>query len=233
MPLERPLGAAVFASGGGTNLQALLDHQAADPPWRVRLVVSDREGAGALARARAAGVPVRVIPAKGRALAEVADETLDALREHGIDVIFLAGYLRLVPREVVASYRNRILNVHPALLPSFGGQGMWGLNVHRAVIASGARLSGATVHLVDEEYDRGAILAQWPVPVLPGDGPETLAARVLAVEHVLYPRAADHLCATLLEGGEPGPLPLDGDRFVLGSRLAAGAPSGWQADGPT
>jgi len=209
------LGAAVFASGGGTNLQALLDHDPPERHWDVRLVVADRDGVGALDRARAAGVATRVIPTKARPPKEVAEETLAALGEHGVDVVFLAGYLKLVPREVVAAYRGRMLNIHPALLPSFGGMGMYGMNVHRAVLESGARLSGPTVHLVDEEYDRGIILAQWPVPVLAGDTPESLAARVLVVEHRIYPGVADHLCRAVAEGRELGPLPFTSDAFQM------------------
>jgi formyltetrahydrofolate-dependent phosphoribosylglycinamide formyltransferase len=210
-----PLIAAVFASGGGSNFQSLLDHQATDPPWRIGLLVSDREDSGSLERAEAAGVPRRVIPTKGRSPEDVAGETMAALEECGVQVIFLAGYLKLLPPPVVHAFAGRIINIHPALLPSFGGKGMWGMNVHRAVIESGVRLSGATVHLVDEEYDRGRILAQWPVPVLPGDAPETLAARVLAAEHRLYPLAADHLCRALAEGREPGPVVLPGGVFEL------------------
>ncbi|HSG06820.1 MAG TPA: phosphoribosylglycinamide formyltransferase [Longimicrobiales bacterium] len=209
------LVAAVFASGGGSNLQALLDHQEGDTPWRIGLLVSDREGAGALARAEAAGVPTRVIPTKGRDPHDVAVETLEALEDHGAQVIFLAGYLKLLPAPVVRAFAGRMINIHPALLPSFGGKGMWGMHVHRAVLESGARLSGPTVHLVDEEYDRGAILAQWPVPVLPGDSPEALAARVLEVEHWLYPMAADHLCRALLQGHQPGPWASPGETFTL------------------
>lgn len=213
--MPEPLKAAAFASGGGTNLQALLDHQGPGTPWRIALVVSNRADAGALERARNAGVPTRVIPTKDRPEADVAADTLAALEEHGVEVIFLAGYMRLVPAEVVQAFRRRILNIHPALLPSFGGKGMYGMNVHRAVLASGARISGPTVHFVDEEYDRGTILAQWPVPVLPEDTPETLAARVLRAEHRLYPRAADHLCRALQEGREAGPLPLSGEIFEI------------------
>lgn len=209
-----PLAAAVLASGGGSNFQALLDAQEVDTPWRIRLLIADREGIGALERARAAGVATCVIPTKGRTEADVGKDTLAALDSFGIQVLFLAGYLKLIPGPVVKGYRNRILNVHPALLPAFGGKGMWGMHVHRAVIASGTRLSGPTVHLVDEEYDRGAIVAQWPVPVLPGDTPEALAARVLDVEHRLYPQAADHVCRAILDGREPGPMPFAGDAFL-------------------
>ncbi|MEQ9399129.1 MAG: phosphoribosylglycinamide formyltransferase [Longimicrobiales bacterium] len=204
--MTAPSTAAVFASGGGSNLQSLLDHQSTDPPWRIGLVVSNREDAGALDRARSAGVPVAVIATKGQAEDEVAARTVAVLEAHGVDVIFLAGYLKLLPAAVVASFRHRILNVHPALLPAFGGKGMYGMNVHRAVLESGARISGPTVHLADEVYDQGRILAQWPVPVRNGDTPEDLAARVLAAEHRLYPMVADHVCRALAEGLEPAPV---------------------------
>ena len=114
---------------------------------------------------------------------------LQLLKEHDVQLIALAGYLKKIPVSVVREYRNRILNIHPALLPSFGGHGMYGHFVHEAVIASGAKLSGATVHLVDEEYDRGPIVLQKSVPVEPGDTPESLAARVLHVEHEIFPLA--------------------------------------------
>ena len=215
MTSTAPLKAAVFASGGGTNLQALLDHQGDETPWRIHLLIADRAGAGALARSEAAGVDARVIPTKGRDVADVAADTLRALEEHDVDVIFLAGYLKLIPGPVIERYRGRILNIHPALLPSFGGQGMWGMHVHRAVVAAGARVTGPTVHLVDEEYDKGAILAQWPVPVHPADTPEAVAARVLEVEHRLYPLTADHVCRTLLQGRAATPLDLPGQAFAL------------------
>jgi folate-dependent phosphoribosylglycinamide formyltransferase PurN len=124
-------------------------------------------------------------------LRDAADsaEWLAVLERHAVDLVVLAGYLRLVPSGVIARFRGRIINIHPALLPAFGGQGMYGRRVHQAVLASGAKESGATVHLVDEVYDRGAILGQVRVPVLPGDDPERLAARVLEVEHRLLPAA--------------------------------------------
>jgi phosphoribosylglycinamide formyltransferase 1 len=133
-----------------------------------------------------------------------ADDWLHRLARHGVELVVLAGYLKLVPPAVIARYRDRILNVHPALLPAFGGRGMYGRRVHEAVLASGARESGATVHLVDEEYDRGRILAQGRVPVLPGDTPDTLAERVLAVEHRLLPAAVLAAAAA----GRPVSLPV-------------------------
>ena len=182
---------AVLASGGGSNLQAILDYLAAKGSARggdVVLVASDRASAGALGRARRANVPAAVLKSK-----RTPDgcELLPLLREHRADFVALAGYLRLLPKEVIAEFPNRVVNVHPALLPEFGGPGMYGERVHRAVLMSGATVSGATVHYVDEEYDRGAILAQWPVPVLADDSVQTLAARVLKVEHVLYPRVVE------------------------------------------
>ena len=173
---------AVAVSGRGSNLEALLRALGADAPARVVLVLSNRPEAGALDRARRFGVDAEV-------LADPADaaDWLPRLERHRIDLLVLAGYLKLVPAAVIARYRDRIINVHPALLPAFGGPGMYGHHVHEAVLRSGARESGATVHLVDEVYDRGAILAQARVAVLPGDTPDRLAARVLEAEHRLLP----------------------------------------------
>lgn len=197
-----PLNVAVFASGGGTNFQALLDHQAEQDRWRIVVLVMNRE-AGAADRAREAGVPVRIVPTRDRGDDDIARETLEVLHGFDVDVVLLAGYLRRIPEEVVARYRGRMLNIHPALLPDFGGAGMYGKMVHEAVMASDATTSGATVHFVDEEYDDGAILAQSQVEVRPDDTAEELAARVLGVEHRLYPRAVDHLCASLARGEAP------------------------------
>ena len=209
------LNAAVFASGGGSNFQALLDREGKGGAlWRTRLLVVDRLGIGAIERAERAGIPVRHISVSGRDAKELGEETLAALRAAGVEVIFLAGYLRLVPAAVTAAFPRRILNVHPALLPDFGGKGMWGRAVHEAVIRSGVDRSGVTVHFVDDRYDEGGILAQWPVAVLPGDDARSLAARVLEVEHLLYPLAAQQLCRALAAGEEPVPLPPPGDGRV-------------------
>jgi formyltetrahydrofolate-dependent phosphoribosylglycinamide formyltransferase len=173
---------AVAVSGHGSNLEALLSALEPGGAARVVLVLSNRPDAGALGRARAHGVPAEVLADSGDPV-----EWLRRLEQHRVDLVVLAGYLRLVPAEVIERYRDRVVNVHPALLPAFGGAGMYGRRVHEAVLASGARESGATVHLVDEVYDRGPVLAQARVPVLPGDTPDRLAARVLAVEHRLLP----------------------------------------------
>ena len=180
---------AVLASGSGSNLQAILDYFQAQGESRtaqVVLVASDRAGAQALERGRRAGIDAVHIDATGRTTG-----LKPLLESHNVDLIALAGYLRFVPVDVTRHWRGRIINVHPSLLPSFGGAGMYGLRVHQAVLASGVRVTGATVHFVDEEYDRGSIVAQWPVPVLTGDSAESLAARVLAVEHRMFPPAID------------------------------------------
>ena len=176
-----PVRVAVLASGGGTNLQALLDALHDSPLARVVRVVTNRPEAGALERARRSGVPATVLKD-----ADDAAELLAAL-DPGVDLVVLAGYLKLVPPPVVARFRWRMINIHPALLPAHGGPGMYGRRVHEAVLASGVAESGVTVHYVDEQYDRGAIIAQARVPVQPGDTPQTLAARVLEAEHRLLP----------------------------------------------
>ena len=176
-----PVRVAVLVSGGGTNLQALLDALHDSPIARIARVISSRPDAGALERARRAGVPTTVLRDAGDPA-----EVLSALA--GAQLVVLAGYLKLVHASVVARFRGRIINIHPALLPAFGGAGMYGRRVHEAVLASGAKESGATVHLVDEEFDRGEIIGQEKVRVEPGDTPDALAARVLEAEHRLLPR---------------------------------------------
>ena len=188
---DRPARLGVFASGGGSNLQALFDYfdgaglSLAEIAW----VGSDRMMSGALDRARARDVPAETIDhANGAAI-------LDRLATYRVEIIVLAGYLRFLPDEVTAAFRGRAVNVHPALLPAFGGHGMYGMRVHASVLAAGAKVSGATVHFVDAAYDRGSIITQWPVPVLPQDTPDTLGRRVLAVEHLLLPRVVAALAA--------------------------------------
>src|SRR5574341_1234885 len=204
---------AVLASGGGTNLQALLDALPPGAPAHVARVVSDRAAAGALRRAAEAGVATAVL----RDPADPA-ELLEALAD--AELVVLAGYLKLVPTAIVARFRWRMVNIHPALLPAFGGPGMYGRRVHEAVLASGALISGATVHYADESYDRGPIIAQWPVPVLAGDDAASLAERVLAVEHGLLPRVVLAL-ADLGLPDRPLRLAARGEAFRV---QAAGAP---------
>ena len=205
-----PVPVAVLVSGGGTNLQALLDALRDSAVARVARVVASAAGAGALERARRAGVPT-VVLTDPEDPAEFVTATGDAR------LVVLAGYVKRIPPAAVARLRWRVINIHPALLPAFGGPGMYGRRVHEAVLASGATLSGATVHYVDEEYDRGPIIAQWPVPVRPHDTPETLAARVLEVEHRLLPQVVLEL-ARLGVPEEAVRLVQSGSGFVVGDQ---------------
>lgn len=185
---------AVLASGRGSNLDALQRYLSTLGPRAaatIALVVCDRDRAGAMALANALGIDARVSAPSGEHTSHLAA----LLSEFDIDLLVLAGYVRHVPDDIVRAFRGRLVNVHPALLPAFGGHGMYGARVHRAVLDAGARVSGVTAHFVDETYDRGAIIAQWPVPVLDGDTAESLAARVLRVEHLLYPRAVHAVAA--------------------------------------
>ena len=184
---------AVLASGEGSNLEAILEHFAALGELRcgdVVLVASDRAGAPALARARRHGIAATVLEKPAN-----EDAMLALFATHRIDLVALAGYLRLLPAKVVADYRNRIVNVHPAPLPQFGGTGMYGRRVHEAVLAANVAMTGVTVHFVDEQYDHGDVIAYWPVAVRPGDTPDSLAARVLAAEHIVFPRVLDLVAA--------------------------------------
>lgn len=182
---------AVFASGSGSNFEAIARAaQRGGLPATVALCLSNRPGAGVLERAARLGIPTETLDPGG--FAEAASYTaalLKVLRRYDVTFIALAGYLKKIPPEVVSAFAGRIINVHPALLPAFGGRGMYGRRVHQAVLDYGVRWSGATVHLVDLEYDTGPIVLQEPVPVRQDDTPETLAARVLEVEHRLYPEA--------------------------------------------
>lgn len=181
---------AVFASGRGSNFEAILHAiQRGELPARVVLLVSNTSSAGALELARAHNIPaVHLSPTQFPGEEAYIERMLALLSEHRVDLIALAGYLKKIPGRVIEQYRNRIVNIHPALLPKFGGPGMYGIHVHKAVLAAGETVSGATVHLVDEEYDHGAILMQKTVAVAPNDTPEALAARVLNVEHEIYPQ---------------------------------------------
>jgi phosphoribosylglycinamide formyltransferase-1 len=184
-----PSRLAVLASGRGSNLQAIIDHfdnLARERVAKVVLVASNRPDSPALIRAATASIDIAHFNA-----ADDGTELLDLLKKHRIDLVVLAGYLKRIPSKVIREYSGRTINIHPALLPAFGGEGMYGARVHQAVIASGAKESGVTVHLVDDDYDRGPIIAQWRIPVEPSDTADKLAARVLNVEHVVYPRTVE------------------------------------------
>jgi phosphoribosylglycinamide formyltransferase-1 len=185
----------VLASGGGSNLQAMLDYLAALGAARcgdVVLVASNRPDAGALDRAARVDVDRAVLCSPH---APDGADLATVLNQYGVELVALAGYMRHVPNEVTRAYRGRMLNVHPALLPEFGGPGMYGERVHRAVVQAAALRSGPSVHFVDEVYDHGAVIAQWPVPVLPTDDARSLASRVLRAEHLLYPRVVNAVAA--------------------------------------
>jgi phosphoribosylglycinamide formyltransferase-1 len=194
-----PSRLAVLASGRGSNLQAIIEHfenLARERVATVALVASNRADSPALIRATTASIDIAHFNG-----ADDGSELLALLRKFRIDLVVLAGYLKRIQPKVIREYAGRIINIHPALLPAFGGEGMYGARVHEAVIASGARETGVTVHIVDDEYDRGPIVAQWPVQVNQSDTAESLAARVLNVEHVVYPRAVEMVA--ILQQSEP------------------------------
>lgn len=177
--MDRKTKVAVLVSGGGTNLQALIDKVQSGELDEVELVkvISSKEGAFALERATKAEIPASV--------AKTQEDVLSELNESGAEMIVLAGYMKVLSPEIIKAYRNRIINIHPSLIPKYCGKGFYGIRVHQAVIAGGETESGATVHYVDEGVDTGEIIIQRKVPVKPGDTPEELAARVLEVEHVI------------------------------------------------
>ena len=192
------LKVAVLVSGGGTNLQAILDAQAAGaiPHGQVSLVVASKPGVYALERAARAGVESAVVSRRDYPSAEAFDAALlDTLQSHGIQLVVLAGFLSILGPSVIAAYPDRIVNVHPSLIPSFCGEGFYGLRVHEAALAKGVKVTGATVHLVNEVCDGGRILLQKAVDVEPGDTPELLQKRVMEqAEWKLLPAAVEMLC---------------------------------------
>lgn len=192
---------AVFISGSGTNLQSIIDNCANGfIPAEVALVVSNKTDAYGLVRADKAGIDGVVFSRKSFPDGAAADAfLLELLHKYRIDLIALAGYLKMIPPAVIQAYRHRIVNIHPALLPKYGGKGMYGGRVHRAVLEAGDTESGASIHYVDEIYDHGKVIAQEKVPVRPGDTPEDLAARVLRVEHRLYSRVLKELSEKIME----------------------------------
>jgi phosphoribosylglycinamide formyltransferase-1 len=182
---------AVFASGRGSNFQAILSAiDAGLLPARITVLISNKSDAGALDIARARRIQTSHLSQKMFPSEEaLAEAMLNVLSQQRAELLVLAGYLKKIPLQVIRRYRNRIVNIHPALLPLFGGAGMYGHFVHEAVIASGMKVSGATVHIVDEKYDRGPIVMQKTVEIIQEDTPDLLAAKVLKIEHEIYPLA--------------------------------------------
>lgn len=197
---------AVFVSGGGTNLQALIDSEKAGAlaSGEICLVLSNNPGAYALERAKQAGIPTAVVTKADRTQTEFEEDITGVLRENGIELIILAGFMCILSPDFTKRYDKRIINVHPSLIPSFCGKGFYGLRVHRAALEKGVKVTGATVHFVNEIPDGGEIIAQKAVEVLPGDTPETLQRRVMEqAEWILLPRAAETVSAAI-RAAQPG-----------------------------
>lgn len=198
--------AAVLVSGGGTNLQAIIDAKRAGkiPSAELALVVASNASAYALTRAENAGIAHAVLrKEKGEAPADYGERLLTMLRENAIDVVVLAGFLTILPENVIRAYDHRILNIHPSLIPSFCGDGFYGLHVHEAALKRGVKVTGATVHFVNEITDGGDIIAQKAVEVLPGDTPETLQRRVMEqAEWILLPQALEQVAGEIAKKRE-------------------------------
>ena len=198
--------AAVLVSGGGTNLQAIIDAKRAGkiPSAELALVVASNASAYALTRAENAGIAHAVLrKEKGEAPENYGERLLTLLRENAIDVVVLAGFLTILPENVIRAYDHRILNIHPSLIPSFCGDGFYGLHVHEAALKRGVKVTGATVHFVNEITDGGDIIAQKAVEVLPGDTPETLQRRVMEqAEGILLPQALEQVAGEIAKKRE-------------------------------
>ena len=198
--------AAVLVSGGGTNLQAIIDAKRAGkiPSAELALVVASNASAYALTRAETAGIAHAVLrKEKGEAPENYGERLLTLLRENAIDVVVLAGFLMILPENVIHAYDHRILNIHPSLIPSFCGDGFYGLHVHEAVLKRGVKVTGATVHFVNEITDGGDIIAQKAVEVLPGDTPEILQRRVMEqAEWILLPQALEQVAGEIAKKRE-------------------------------
>jgi len=197
MAEPRHLRLAVLLSGSGRTLENLLERiEAGKLPATVAVVVASRGDIRGVRIAERAGVPVRVLPPGGLTVDRWSESIFAVCRQARVDVVVMAGFLHLV--RIPHDFSGRVINIHPSLLPAFGGQGFHGMHVHRAVLERGCTVSGCTVHLVDDEYDHGRVLLQQPVPVLPDDSPESLAARVFAAECQVLPEAIRRIAAGLL-----------------------------------
>lgn len=180
---------AVLVSGNGTNLQAIIDHYLNNPDIKISLVISNKKDAYALKRAGLANIPTMVISKKD--FPNQSDEILKQVKANNIDLIVLAGYLSILSGSIINEYKNKIINIHPSLIPAFCGPGMYGHHVHEAVIKSGVRYSGCTVHFVNGGVDSGPIILQQAVDVFYTDTPDSIAAKILVYEHKLLVKAID------------------------------------------
>ena len=191
---------AVFASGGGTDFQSVIDANERKKFCVIKYLIASKEGIGAIERAKKAGIPAAVFAKKDYSSLEELYDSLSALLEGAeVDYIVLAGWLKIIPPSFIARFRDRIINIHPSLIPAFCGAGYYGLKVHEAALSYGVKVSGATVHFVEAEVDGGAIVMQRAVPVLDGDTPELLQKRVLETEHEMLPLCVKLLCEGKIE----------------------------------
>jgi phosphoribosylglycinamide formyltransferase-1 len=194
--MNRIIRIAILASGGGSNAHSIMTHFSNSELAQIVLVVTNKAGAGVLEKAAKYSVPT-VVLGKGSSAERGLKEVLEG---HRIDFVVLAGYLKIIPREVVALYNNKMVNIHPSLLPKFGGKGMYGMNVHRAVIEAGESESGMTIHWVNEKYDEGGIIFQGKVPVDHNETAESLQKKVLILEHKHYPEVIEKLLIEMKAG---------------------------------
>lgn len=181
---------AIFASGAGSNARKIIEHFQESPDIKVALVVSNKKDAGVLDIAEAHGIPVQVI---GRQMFYETEDLLTVLKQHQVDFIVLAGFLWLIPPYLVRAFQRRMVNIHPALLPKYGGKGMYGMHVHEAVRTAGEKQTGITIHYVNEHYDEGDIVFQASCPVTPEDSPTDIARKVHALEHAHFPKVIESL----------------------------------------
>jgi len=185
---------AIFASGGGSNAEQFFKYYKENDVANVSLVLTNKKDAFVIERAQNYNLPVKIFK---REEFYKTDAMLETLKEYNIDIIVLAGFLWKIPDNLIKAFPNRIINIHPALLPKYGGKGMYGINVHTAVITNNEKESGITIHLVNENYDEGKILSQEKCDVLQNDTPELLAKRVLKLEHEFYPKVVEVLLHNL------------------------------------
>ncbi|RNC79466.1 MAG: phosphoribosylglycinamide formyltransferase [Balneola sp.] len=191
----------VFASGSGSNFQSIINStQSGELEAHIAGLISNKQGTGAIKKADEHSIPHAVISENDfSSYQEYTQQLISQLENWKTDLIVLAGYLRKIPEELIQQYSNRILNIHPSLLPKYGGKGFYGLKVHKAVIEAGDQVTGCTIHIVSEEYDEGPILEQVEVPVMDSDTPESLAKRVLEQEHLFYPKVISNYLKQLTD----------------------------------